>query len=555
MTVDITALIGWAGSGKTTRLTEGILNALPALGNDPHAIGVSSFSRASNRTSVERAAKEIGCSEKHLCEDGWFRTMHSIAYQCTEAKAGELLSGNKEDVEWISETLGCELHTTLCPVTGERIYTTFDPNDLVSTALNLWSLARSSMKPLWKVADEATRAGQLGINLPAIVSLLKQYESAKRIDGRSDFTDLVSRFAGVEHDPEDDVRRVEPEGFVPALKLWVFDEMQDTSPLLMEVANRLITAPSVRKVVLAGDPGQTIHQWNGADPNCFLSVDFSHREFMTKTWRCPSQIVDVGITALKGIRDTTFNYDREIESTNSDGVIHFTRSLQGLGRCRPGEEWLILARTNFQANRMRDEFKRLQVPVATTAANSSRPSKKQTGMKALLDMERGKPVTGEQFAQAIAMLPSKDSNSDSIVRRGYKGKWKDQNHIESWEVVFSKELHEAGIDERGVGYVLSGRWPELVTGGRDWRGVVDRHGIEHTRTPTIQVGTVHSAKGMEADHVFVLTTSSERIEQAATASVDRHNEECRISYVAATRARKTLTLCDEGGIYKMRGLT
>lgn len=111
MVVDVTALIGWAGSGKTTRLTDGILRALPALGNDPHSIGVSSFSRASNRTSVQRAAKQIGCSEKHLSEDGWFRTMHSIAYQCTEAKAGELLTGKKDDVEWMSETLGCELHT------------------------------------------------------------------------------------------------------------------------------------------------------------------------------------------------------------------------------------------------------------------------------------------------------------------------------------------------------------------------------------------------------------------------------------------------------------
>ena len=552
--MDVTGLIGWAGSGKTKRLNDGILKALPALGNDPHSVGVSSFSRASNRTSVERAAKAIGCPEKTLSEDGWFRTMHSIAYQCTEAKGGEVLTGKREDIEWMSETLGCELHTSFCPVTGEPIYSTFDPNDVVTIALNLWSLSRSSMRPLHVVAQEAFQSGQVNINMAAIVSVLKQYESAKRIDGRSDFTDLVSRFAGISHDPEDGVTRVEPEGFVPAIQLWVFDEMQDTSPLLLEVAKRLVDAPSVRKVVLAGDPGQTIHQWNGADPSCFLDFGFSKREFMTKTWRCPKQIVDVGIRCLRQIRASSFRYDREIEAANNDGIVNTAHSLSALSRCLPGEDWLVLARTNFQANRMRDEFKRLQVPVTTTTAQVGVLSRKQIGLKALLDMEQGKAVTGEQFAQAIALLPSKDCNSDHIVRRGFKSKWKDTNHIESWEVVFKTELREAGIDERGVGYLLSGRWPELVTGGRDWRDVVDRHGLEHTKTPTIKVGTVHSAKGMEADNVFVLTTSSERIEEAADRSTARHNEECRISYVAATRAKKSLTICDEGGYFRMRGL-
>lgn len=554
MYIDITGLIGWAGSGKTKRLIDGILKALPALGNDPHSVGVSSFSRASNRTSVERAAKAIGCPEKHLSEDGWFRTMHSIAYQCTEAKGGELLTGKKEDIEWMSKTLGCELHTSFCPVTGEPIYSTFDPNDVVTIALNLWSLSRSTMRPLHVVAQEAFQSGQVNINMSAIVSVLKQYESAKRIDGRSDFTDLVSRFAGVEHDPEEGVSRVEAEGYVPEIQLWVFDEMQDTSPLLMEVAKRLVAAPSVRKVVLAGDPGQTIHQWNGADPSCFLDFGFTNREFMTKTWRCPKQIVDVGIRALKQIRASSFRYDRDIEAANMDGSVNAAHSLSSLSRCKPGEDWLVLARTNFQANRMRDEFKKLHIPVTATTAQDGGPSRKQVGMKALLDMERGKAVTGEQFAQAIALLPSRDANSDPVVRRGYKSKWKDSNHIGSWEVVFKTELHEAGIDTRGVGYVMSGEWPKLVTGGNDWRDIVDRHGIEHTKTPTIKIGTVHSAKGMEAENVFVLTTSSERIEEAANRSTDRHNEECRISYVAATRAKKSLTVCDEGGYYRMRGL-
>ena len=554
MVVDVTQVLGWAGSGKTKRLTDGICKALPALGNDPHAIGVSSFSRASNQASVERAAKAFGCTEKYLREDGYFKTMHAIAYQGIEAKHGSLITGKKDDVEWLSESLGCELHTSFDPTTGEAIYKAFDQNSIADTALNLWTLSRASMKPIHEVAAKAIQVGGQGIQVDQIVSIVRQYETSKRVDGRQDFTDLVSSFAGINHDPVDGSYHVEPEGYVPAIQLWVFDEFQDTSPLLMEVCRRLVSAPTVRKVVLAGDPGQTIHQWNGADPNCFLGYEYTRREFMHKTWRCPSQVVEVGTRALGHIKNSEFKYDREIEAAHDNGVVRRCSSMDYLSMCKPGEDWLVLARTRWHAQRIFDHFKKLQVPVTSTGTTEGVVSKKQIGLKALLDMERGRPVTGSQFANAIALLPSKDSNSDVVVQRGFKNKWKDQNHIESWEVVFSKELQEAGIAERGAGYILSGTWPKLVNGGTAWREVVDRHGIDHTKAPTIKVGTVHSAKGLEAEKVFVLTTTSERIEKSAGRDIDRANEEARISYVAATRAKQELVICNELGPFSMRGL-
>jgi superfamily I DNA/RNA helicase len=55
----------------------------------------------------------------------------------------------------------------------------------------------------------------------------------------------------------------------------------------------------------------------------------------------------------------------------------------------------------------------------------------------------------------------------------------------------------------------------------------------------VQIGTVHSAKGAEADHVVLLTDVSERVMTGFRQDPDA---ERRVQYVAVTRARQTLTL-------------
>jgi hypothetical protein len=55
--------------------------------------------------------------------------------------------------------------------------------------------------------------------------------------------------------------------------------------------------------------------------------------------------------------------------------------------------------------------------------------------------------------------------------------------------------------------------------------------------PNVVVGTVHSVKGAEADHVYVFP------DIAYQASLGNMDEIIRLFYVAFTRAKQTLTLC------------
>jgi superfamily I DNA/RNA helicase len=57
----------------------------------------------------------------------------------------------------------------------------------------------------------------------------------------------------------------------------------------------------------------------------------------------------------------------------------------------------------------------------------------------------------------------------------------------------------------------------------------------------VRAGTIHSAKGAEADNVLWLTTTT----QAVTNALDEpelRNAEIRVAYVAATRARQRLVI-------------
>jgi len=409
------------------------------------------------------------------------------------------------------------------------------------------------MRPYYEIVKEHNQYAKFPIPVENSIGRIEAYESAKRLDGRLDFTDMVSRFAGISHDPKEGSSRCEPEGYVPETPLLVIDEFQDTSLLLYEAFKRWASDDAVRKVVLAGDPGQTIHQWNGATPDCLMNWEVDTEEMMGKTWRCPENIVELGQKALGCIKGSTFDYTRKIEPSKKGGHITTLDGLeQGIKYIRAEEDWLVLARTGYQAGLIQEMLAKFDIPFRSTITTGKIPAK-VVGMKALLSLEKGRPVTGHQFAQAIAILPSKDRNGDSIVRHGFKKKWKAVEYIESWEVVFPKQMREAGIDDRGAGYIHGGRWQLLVDGGVDWRTKVDKHGVDIAQQPKVRVGTIHSAKGMEADNVFVLGTTNELIERMANNDNQRHNEEARLAYVAVTRAKERLVVCREGRTH-MRGL-
>jgi superfamily I DNA/RNA helicase len=68
---------------------------------------------------------------------------------------------------------------------------------------------------------------------------------------------------------------------------------------------------------------------------------------------------------------------------------------------------------------------------------------------------------------------------------------------------------------------------------------IRQRGESLTGSPSVRLSTIHGAKGGQADHVCVLTNMTMRSQQELEKKPD---DELRVWYVGATRARERLTV-------------
>jgi superfamily I DNA/RNA helicase len=358
-----------------------------------------------------------------------------------------------------------------------------------------------------------------------------------------DFTDILTVFSGIVASPEDGFGRCEPRGELPAVSAWLFDEQQDASPLLDAACRRLVSAESVRWCYVVGDPFQAIYGFAGSTSDCFMAWDVSKERTMPKSWRCPRPILELGERCLRRMRRGY--WDRKIAPADHEGSVASLDSIEdAIGRVDPREDWLLIARTNYQATRLAAAMHEAGKPVRWTS-QASEPSRRALGLKGLWSLEKGTPITGGEWQAALELLPQRRAGGDEMLTRGTKTKWKSGEMAKQWDWLPPSDLPKVGATEALVSMIASGAWAALVDRGGDWRREAERWGSELAATPRCRVGTIHSVKGAEADNVALLTTTS-KIVQRADEDNRMHDEECRVAYVAVTRTRRNLCVIDEG---------
>lgn len=534
----IARLIGAAGSGKTTELLKIMEAALPKLGNDPLQLGFASFTRAARAEAVSRAAAAWSVPERLLDNDGWFRTVHSTAKRCLGIAQGQLIGNSKADVDWISNALGVRISTTLDDDTGNQRFI----GGQEGAALNCWSLAKNSLLPLDTVIRKQRSRDDDVPDFAAVVRIAERYEMAKRLEDRLDFTDLLMRFAGYGMSATDGVYRNEPEGVLPEVQAWLFDEQQDASPLLDAACKRLVSAPSVKWCYVVGDPFQSIFGWAGSSAECFLAWDAEKQRIMPKSYRCPKPILELGERCLRRMHRGYF--DRGVAPADHDGAIREVSDIENpISVAKPDESWLFIGRTNYEISRLYAGLNGAGIPARWVKQPDGATSRSE-GLEALYALENGKPVTGAQWGKAISLLPPQNKDKEPILTRGTKTKWAKEN-ADDWDVIFPNELEKVGAAPALCDAIATGKWCGLVDRGEAWRAQAAKWGPDLASNSKIKVGTIHSVKGAEADNVVLLTTIGRKVADGMEDAA-QHDEECRIAYVGVTRARRNLYVVNEG---------
>ena len=538
-------LIGGAGTGKTTELLQIMKSIIGPLGGDPAAIGFGSFTTAAREEMVNRAAAAFDCHPSMLSKHGWFRTVHSTCYKMLDIKPEQLLSGDDKSVKWIAEQLRVTVQRKMVDDSG---YASYVGDEDAAAALTLWDISRNRVVPLNEVHRERSNAGLEVPSIAAVKHFVKRYEEAKRLHDKHDFVDIVGRYGGIRFGI-DGPEHVEPEGDLPhGVKAWILDEYQDSSKLVDTVCRRLVSGPEVQWAYTAADPFQSVFGFGGADYNNFMAWVVDKERTMPQSWRCPRPIMELGERCLKRMRQGYF--DRQIAPASHDGCVirepSIERALHGID---PSRTTLILARCNYSLAKYAAILEHRKIPHARI--NQDDDTIALTAFNALWKLQHGKGISGDAWKAAISMTPQKGAGDEVYLVRGQKAQWKDGRR-DSVEFIHPDDLQSAGCTPDFVARIKEGRWAGLLNGATKWFAAAMKYGPEQATKPNVRLSTIHGAKGMEAQDVVLATETAARVEAERDADPRIHDEECRIEYVAVTRAKERLIVCEADEPYSMR---
>lgn len=541
--------IGGAGTGKTSLMKQTAEKALarPEMGGNPFSLGYSSLTRAARLEAAMRCGTAWGVPPEELMQHGWFRTAHSVCYRQLGVSRGEMIAGGKEDEKWVSEAVDSDVAFAMDEDEDGGI-AVYQGDPVAAAALNYWSLARNVCLPLRDIVEadqdpEAPAASD-------VIRRITMYEQAKRLEGRFDFTDLLSRFVGIRFDPEDGPIEVAPEGSVPDEVVgWIFDEAQDSSRLLDLACRRLVTGDACRWAWLVGDPYQVLFSWAGAAAEHFMGWEVTKQHIMPKSFRCPKPIMQLGERCLQRLPDY---WDRGIAPADHDGEVVESENFEDdLSDLRPDEDTLVIARTNRNVSKIKAILEDIGVPFRYVKQRREGVGCKELGMAGLWRLQHGEGISGEAWGRITEILPSKTTDGTEWLTRGSKSAWK-KGLSEQYDRVYPEDLPALGASPQLCEAVASGKWAGLPDGGTKWVRAAKKWGVEAVSEPKIRIGTIHSSKGMEASKVIVLSSVSQRTRVAEEDDEKKFAEERRIEYVACTRAKHKLVVAhDPRAKYRM----
>jgi len=541
--------IGGPGAGKTTRAMQIVDMILEKKICDPLHIGFVSFTRSARRTAAQRAADKFHVSVDSLEKEGYFRTLHSVAYRQLGVQKGELLGGTKSDNEWLKAILQ-DPQVSIGETDRDDDCFMFRSNFSESgKCLAMWDVARNRQMPLTSVWKYAAAVDDRCPDVELAQYLVTIYEAAKRKEGRIDFTDLLMQYAGRRWtgDHSHPFEEIDPAGAVPSIPVWMHDEAQDMSFLNALVFKRLIQ-PS-QWVYLFGDQLQSVYSWAGADGNIFANWPVAKEEELPISYRCRQEILDF---SYKIVRNNRAIPKKRLNFQSSKGMggtlSRFPCVVHALQSLRADEDVLVLARTNGFAKAAADWLDELSIPwIPTKGAGGCNAPARVAGIVALERLRQGQAIDAEAYYRLLGLLPSK-YKGDVFFASGTKSFYADKEERKDHCPLTLQNLGAAGATEACRNLIASGEYRELLDAPvRKLAHMAQRHGVEAIQKPKCRVGTCHSSKGMEADHVVAINRIPYPTARAIGESEDSLEEERRVWYVSASRAREKLTIAEDDG--------
>ena len=410
----------------------------------------------------------------------FFRTLHSLAFRQLGIQRDEVMT--EEHYQKLGKTLGGEFRG----VYDDAVHVPIGDGlgDKCSRIETLSRMRMCSIEQQYEISNERD------LTLHACNQYANVIKKYKEENGLLDYTDMLEQC-----DSELDV------------DICIFDEAQDLSSLQYKMAINLSRA--AQKVYIAGDDDQAIFGWAGADIKKFLSLK-GNRKILPQSYRTPSTIHSLSLKIASRIKNRYIKeWNPRIEKGNVEWLAHEEElNLSG------SNSWMLLSRSKYLLTR----FKRIcqqQGRAYKLLGKSSIDTKETRAIISWESLRKGKTITPSEVKNLIQFIPNRIKLKDL---KNYK-------------------FSDLGLPENAKQFDWMTVLKNIAPEEREYLRACLHNGEKFGDEPSITISTIHQAKGGEADNV-ALVTDMGTLSWKNMAS----DEEIRVWYVAATRARKNLFL-------------
>ncbi|WP_084039712.1 ATP-dependent DNA helicase UvrD2 [Demequina sp. NBRC 110053] len=516
-------VLAGAGTGKTRAITHRIAYGVRVNAYAPQSVLAVTF--------TARAAGEMRQRLRALGAPGvQARTFHAAALRQLSYFWPQVVGGQIP-----------QLVEQKAPIVGRAARRVgLSPDRL--TVRDLASEIEWSKVSLVSAEDYARRVADDGRPVPAGVSaqqmadVLRAYEDAKSEAVVLDFEDILLLLAdiiGRHGEVGDQIRR--------QYRHFVVDEYQDVSPLQQFLLDQWMG--DRRELCVVGDPAQTIYSFAGASPGYLLDFTRAHQDAtvvrLVRDYRSTPQVVNLanGLMAQRGGRRAGVELISQRpsgpepiftafddEAAESAGVAERVDALMKGGV--PAGEIAVLYRTNSQSEALEEAL--AERGIGYLVRGGQRFFDREEVRKAMV-LLRGEAVTaseaplGERVRSVL--MEAGWSESAPNARGAVRERW------EALEAI--AQLADDFDTDAGGGATLR----ELV------EHLAERAQAQHApAVDGVTLTTMHAAKGLEWDAVFVVGCSEGLMPIALAETDEAVEEERRLLYVAVTRAREHLHL-------------
>lgn len=562
-------VIAGAGSGKTRVLTHKIAYLIESGINPENILAV---------TFTNKAAKEMKERVKRLAENNNqtinqlnIGTFHSISASLLRRHATLLGYGNNfvifdsDDQLSLVKSIMQELDIDI-----EK----FKPQSFLARISSLKTKLKNANQSEVEAGDFFAR------NVAAVYA---KYEHLLKEQNAMDFDDLITLFVKLLRENKEILEKYQEK-----FKYVFIDEYQDTNSAQYNLV-RLLAQKSVH-LCAVGDNDQAIYGWRDADYRNILNFEKDYPKaqkiILEENYRSTQNILNAANGVIK---KNPSRYEKNLFTKNGSGakinlilaqneqkeaefiakkIAELTRkyriNLSGFA---------VLYRTNSQSRAMEEALMKLSIPYNIIGGFKFYHRKEVKDVLAYLRyLYNEKDTAG---LKRIINTPPRGIGKvalDNFFKNGIKTKnieaffeMMKSLKVESENMKLSKLLREI-VKKSGIEKTLNdgtkegiARWEnilELFSVASVYDNtensalkflenaalISDQDGLDQTK-PMVSLMTVHTAKGLEFDIVFIIGLEDGVFpHERSKSSQDELEEERRLCYVALTRAKKELYL-------------